>query len=72
MTDPDNKSRSTLLLLIADLADVRRARGGRGDAQLAAVREALPALRYLHSDPESPIRWAANELEQNCAAAPAP
>ncbi|MEW2391937.1 hypothetical protein AB0933_26635 [Streptomyces venezuelae] len=71
MTDPDNKSRSTLLLLIADLADVRRARGGRGDAQLTAVREALPTLRYLHDDPESPIRWAANELEQNCAAAPA-
>ncbi|MFJ2768972.1 hypothetical protein [Streptomyces sp. NPDC087300] len=71
MTDPDNRSRSTLLLLIADLADVRQARGGRGDAQLAAVREALPTLRYLHDDPESPIRWAANELEQNCAASPA-
>ncbi|MFI7322394.1 WD40 repeat domain-containing protein [Streptomyces venezuelae] len=71
MTDPDNKSRSTLLLLIADLADVRQARGGRGDAQLAAVREALPVLRYLHDDPESSIRWAANELEQNCAASPA-
>ncbi|WP_150187008.1 WD40 repeat domain-containing protein [Streptomyces venezuelae] len=71
MTDPDNTSRSTLLLLIADLADVRRARGGRGDAQLAAVREALPVLRYLHDDPESSIRWAANELEQNCAASPA-
>ncbi|MFH8612053.1 hypothetical protein ACH4D5_31670 [Streptomyces sp. NPDC018029] len=71
MTDPDNQARSTLLLLIADLADVRRARGGRGDAQLAAVREALPALRYLHDDPESSIRWAANELEQNCAASPA-
>ncbi|WP_306336256.1 WD40 repeat domain-containing protein [Streptomyces sp. KL118A] len=71
MTDPDNKSRSTLLLLIADLADVRQARGGRGDAQLAAVRAALPALRYLHDDPESSIRWAANELEQNCAASPA-
>lgn len=71
MTDPDNKSRSTLLLLIADLADVRQARGGRGDAQLAAVREALPTLRYLHDDPESSIRWAANELEQNCAASPA-
>ncbi|MFK4071319.1 hypothetical protein [Streptomyces sp. NPDC029674] len=70
MTDPDNKSRSTLLLLIADLADVRQARGGRGDAQLAAVREALPTLRYLHDDPESSIRWAANELEQNCAASP--
>ncbi|MEV0321018.1 WD40 repeat domain-containing protein [Streptomyces sp. NPDC050658] len=67
MLDPDNKSRSTLLLLIADLADVHQARGGRGDAQLAAVREALPALRYLHDDPEGPIRWAANELEQNCA-----
>ncbi|TGB14912.1 WD40 repeat domain-containing protein [Streptomyces sp. MZ04] len=67
MTDPDNKSRSTLLLLIADLADVHQARGGRGDAQLAAVREALPTLRYLHDDPEGPIRWAANELEQNCA-----
>ncbi|WP_069885425.1 WD40 repeat domain-containing protein [Streptomyces luteocolor] len=71
MTDPDNLSRSTLLLLIADLADVRQARGGRGDAQLAAVREALPVLRYLHDDPESSIRWAANELEQNCAASPA-
>ncbi|MEU7646915.1 WD40 repeat domain-containing protein [Streptomyces huasconensis] len=71
MRDPDNLSRSTLLLLIADLADVREARGGRGDAQLAAVREALPALRYLHDDPEPPIRWAANELEQNCAASPA-
>ncbi|MFE0173474.1 WD40 repeat domain-containing protein [Streptomyces sp. NPDC059002] len=71
MTDPDNTSRSTLLLLIADLADVRQARGGRGDAQLAAVREALPTLRYLHDDPESAIRWAANELEQNCAASPA-
>jgi hypothetical protein len=71
MQDPDNLSRSTLLLLIADLADVRQARGGRGDAQLAAVREALPALRYLHDDPESSIRWAANELEQNCAASPA-
>ncbi|MWA14662.1 WD40 repeat domain-containing protein [Streptomyces sp. BA2] len=68
MTDPDNRSRSTLLLLIADLADVHQARGGRGDAQLAAVREALPVLRYLHDDPEGPIRWAANELEQNCAA----
>ncbi|MGW0533381.1 WD40 repeat domain-containing protein [Streptomyces sp. NPDC003032] len=72
MTDPDNRSRSTLLLLIADLADVHQARGGRGDAQLAAVREALPALRYLHDDPESSIRWAANELERNCAASPAP
>ncbi|MFH8294281.1 WD40 repeat domain-containing protein [Streptomyces sp. NPDC018059] len=71
MQDPDNLSRSTLLLLIADLADVREARGGRGDAQLAAVREALPALRYLHDDPESAIRWAADELEQNCAASPA-
>ncbi|WP_369212210.1 hypothetical protein [Streptomyces flavofungini] len=71
MTDPDNRSRSTLLLLIADLADVRQARGGRGDAQLTAVREALPVLRYLHDDPESAIRWAANELEQNCAASPA-
>ncbi|MBW5422990.1 hypothetical protein GKQ77_15685 [Streptomyces sp. BG9H] len=71
MTDPDNLSRSTLLLLIADLADVRQARGGRGDAQLAAVREALPVLRYLHDEPESPIRWAANELERNCAASPA-
>lgn len=68
MTDPDNKSRSTLLLLIADLADVHQARGGRGDAQLAAVREALPTLRHLHDDPEGAIRWAANELEQNCAA----
>ncbi|MGW7082396.1 WD40 repeat domain-containing protein [Streptomyces sp. NPDC054871] len=68
MTDPDNRARSTLLLLIADLADVHQARGGRGDAQLAAVREALPVLRYLHDDPEGPIRWAANELEQNCAA----
>ncbi|MEV8319200.1 hypothetical protein AB0Q95_34085 [Streptomyces sp. NPDC059900] len=67
MTDPDNRARSTLLLLIADLADVHQARGGRGDAQLAAVREALPALRHLHDDPEGPIRWAANELEQNCA-----
>ncbi|AZM56562.1 hypothetical protein DMA15_31565 [Streptomyces sp. WAC 01529] len=71
MTDPDNRSRSTLLLLIADLADVREARGGRGAAQLAAVREALPVLRYLHDDPESSIRWAANELERNCAASPA-
>ncbi|WP_030778344.1 hypothetical protein [Streptomyces sp. NRRL S-920] len=43
----------------------------RRDAQLAAVREALPALRYLHDDPESSIRWAANELERNCAASPA-
>ncbi|MGW5863055.1 WD40 repeat domain-containing protein [Streptomyces sp. NPDC055239] len=68
MTDPDNRSRSTLLLLIADLADVHQARGGRGDAQLAAVRAALPTLRYLHDDPEGAIRWAANELEQNCAA----
>ncbi|MFH8489390.1 hypothetical protein [Streptomyces longisporoflavus] len=68
MTDPDNRARSTLLLLIADLADVHQARGGRGDAQLAAVREALPALRHLHDDPEGSIRWAANELEQNCAA----
>ncbi|MET9544289.1 hypothetical protein ABZY36_03115 [Streptomyces sp. NPDC006627] len=54
-----------------DLADVRQARGGRGDAQLAAVREALPALRYLHDDPESASRWAADELEQNRAASPA-
>ncbi|MFG2497797.1 hypothetical protein ACGFSB_06210 [Streptomyces sp. NPDC048441] len=68
MTDPDNRARSTLLLLIADLADVREARGGRGDAQLAAVRETLPKLRHLHNDPEGAIRWAANELEQNCAA----
>ncbi|WPO70343.1 MULTISPECIES: hypothetical protein [unclassified Streptomyces] len=71
MQAPDNLSRSTLLLLIAGLADVRQARGGRGDAQLAAVREALPTLRYLHDDPESAIRWAANELERNCAATPA-
>ncbi|MFE0098930.1 WD40 repeat domain-containing protein [Streptomyces sp. NPDC059009] len=70
MTDPDNQARSTLLLLIADLADVREARGGRGDAQLAAVRQTLPMLRYLHDDPAGPIRWAANELEQNCSRGP--
>ncbi|MFF0204263.1 WD40 repeat domain-containing protein [Streptomyces sp. NPDC005017] len=64
MTDPDNQARSTLLLLIADIADCANAENR------AAVRAVLPALRYLHDDPQSSIRWAAAELEKNCAPRP--
>ncbi|MFE1442388.1 hypothetical protein [Streptomyces sp. NPDC058739] len=34
------------------------------------MRAVLPALRYLHDDPQSSIRWAAAELEKNCAPRP--
>ncbi|MEV7615524.1 hypothetical protein [Streptomyces sp. NPDC089799] len=61
MNDPENRSRPTLLLLIADIADCNSAEN------LAAVRAVLPTLRHLHDDPLSSIRWAAAELEKHCA-----
>ncbi|MEU9113671.1 hypothetical protein AB0D04_18300 [Streptomyces sp. NPDC048483] len=64
MTDPDNQARSTLLLLIADIADCD------SEENRAAVRAALPTLRHLHDDPQSSIRWAAAEMEKNCAPRP--
>ncbi|MFD7713837.1 WD40 repeat domain-containing protein [Streptomyces sp. NPDC059786] len=64
MSDPDNRARPTLLLLIADIAD------GDNTENRAAVRAVLPALRHLHDDPLSSIRWAAAELEKHCAPRP--
>ncbi|MGW5348619.1 WD40 repeat domain-containing protein [Streptomyces sp. NPDC004050] len=64
MTDPDNRARPTLLLLIADIADCDSAENR------AAVRAVLPALRHLHDDPLPSIKWAAAELEKHCALRP--
>ncbi|MFK0256246.1 hypothetical protein [Streptomyces sp. NPDC090445] len=64
MTDPDNRARPTLLLLIADIPDCDSAENR------AAVRAVLPSLRHLHDDPLPSIRWAAAELEKHCAPRP--
>ncbi|MER5972994.1 WD40 repeat domain-containing protein [Streptomyces sp. NPDC002055] len=67
MTDPANRARGTLLLLIADIADLPDARGDRGRAQRAAVQEALPVLLPLLEDDDTSVRWAAGELQRICA-----
>lgn len=61
MNDPGNQARPTLLLLIADIADCDSA------DNRDAVRAVLPVLRHFHDDPLPSIKWAAGELEKNCA-----
>jgi hypothetical protein len=59
MLIPTNRARSTLLLLIADIAD------GPGEEREAVIA-AVPSLLHLKDDEHPSVRWAAGELVRIC------